>query len=81
MHARGETTIKDKDGKEHAWAKELGAKLIALQAEDGSWLNKADRWQEGDKIICTAFGLRALGKVLDNLKPADKVGDALNRAL
>jgi squalene-hopene/tetraprenyl-beta-curcumene cyclase len=81
MHARGEATLKDKDGKEHHWAKELGAKLISLQAEDGSWLNKADRWQEGDKIICTAFGLRALGKVLDNLKPADDVGDALKRVL
>ena len=81
MNARGEATVKDKDGKEHNWAKELGAKLIGLQNEDGSWLNKADRWQEGDKIICTAFCLRALGKVLDNLKPADTVGDALKRVL
>jgi squalene-hopene/tetraprenyl-beta-curcumene cyclase len=81
LAARGEATIKDKDGREHAWAGELGARLLALQAEDGSWLNKADRWHEGDKIICTAYSLRALAKLLPNIKPADGAKAALDRVL
>jgi squalene-hopene/tetraprenyl-beta-curcumene cyclase len=83
MAARGEATMKDKDGKAHDWAKELAAKLVSLQAEDGSWLNKTDRWHEGDKIICTAYSVRALAKALENMKPAaaDKPVDESKRAL
>lgn len=91
MAARGEATIKDKAGKEHDWARELAAKLASLQAEDGSWLNKADRWHEGDKVICTAYSLRALGRCLQFVKDApestapapakDPTASALERAL
>ena len=79
MSARGEATLKDKAGKEHNWAQELGGKLISLQAADGSWLNKADRWHEGDQVICTAYSVRALARVLEALP--DEAGEALNRTL
>jgi len=82
MAARGEAILKDKDGKDHDWAKELTAKLISLQAEDGSWLNKADRWHEGDKIICTAYCIRALAKAAGSMQPAgDPTKGALDRTL
>jgi hypothetical protein len=87
MVARGEGSLKDKDGKEHLWAPELAGKLISLQSEDGSWLNKSDRWEEGDKVICTAYAVRALGKALKFMKaeaaaPAkDPTASAVDRAL
>jgi squalene-hopene/tetraprenyl-beta-curcumene cyclase len=89
MAARGEATIKDKAGKEHKWAEELAAKLAGLQAEDGSWLNAKDRWHEGNKLICTAYSLRALSRCLQFVKDApestapakDKATEALQRAL
>lgn len=60
MHAWGSPTIKTTDGKEHDWANELIDKLAALQRPDGSWLNEADRWSEGDANLCTAYCLLAL---------------------
>ena len=86
MAARGEATLKDKDGKEHDWARELAGKLLGLQNDDGSWLNKADRWHEGDKIICTAYSLRALARTIDAMKPAaakpvNETKNALDRVL
>lgn len=52
--------IKTADGKEHNWAQELIDKLASLQKEDGSWLNEADRWLEGDANLVTAYAVIAL---------------------
>ena len=48
------------DGKPRDWRGDLGAKLIATQAADGSWMNANDRWMEGLPEICTAFAVKAL---------------------
>jgi hypothetical protein len=44
----------------HRWADELADKLVALQNEDGSWVNPKDRWHEGDPALVTAYALDAL---------------------
>jgi len=48
------------DGKEHNWANDLIAKLAAIQSSDGSFVNSADRWLEGDPVVVTAYALTAL---------------------
>ena len=52
--------ITDADGKSHDWRKELAEHLFKLQNENGSWLNKNDRWMEGDPNLATAYSLMAL---------------------
>ena len=48
------------DGKKHDWAADLKAILAQKQQPDGSWINKQDRWMEGDKRLVTAYSLIAL---------------------
>ncbi|MFK5955898.1 MAG: prenyltransferase/squalene oxidase repeat-containing protein [Planctomycetota bacterium] len=48
-------------GVQHVWREELGAKLIAVQQEDGHWVNQdAPRWWEGNPVLCTAYALGAM---------------------
>ena len=53
-------TIKDAQGKEHDWRKELAEHLFKLQQDNGAWLNKNDRWYEGNPDLGTAYVLIAL---------------------
>jgi squalene-hopene/tetraprenyl-beta-curcumene cyclase len=52
----------------HDWRAELGAKLLGLQQEDGSWVNPNDRWMEGLPEVATAFALQALADVAGGSK-------------
>lgn len=52
--------LKDADGKSHDWRAELVATLAKQQKTNGSWINEADRWYEGDPNLVTAYGLLAL---------------------
>ena len=52
--------LKDADGKSHNWRAELIATLAKQQKSNGSWINEADRWYEGDPNLVTAYGLLAL---------------------
>jgi len=52
--------LKDSDGKPHDWRADLAGKLKALQRDNGSWVNRADRWYEGDPNLATAYALLAL---------------------
>lgn len=52
--------IKDAKGKTHNWRNELAAQLKKMQQKNGSWLNRADRWYEGDPNMSTAYSLLAL---------------------
>ncbi|MCA9041514.1 MAG: terpene cyclase/mutase family protein [Planctomycetaceae bacterium] len=56
----GQETIESADGKQHNWRAELVSKLGSLQRSNGSWVNKADRWYEGDPNLVTAYALMAL---------------------
>ncbi|MFH5806203.1 prenyltransferase/squalene oxidase repeat-containing protein [Alienimonas sp. DA493] len=60
MTALGEDTLTDADGVEHDWREDLAAQLLAMQRENGSWVNEADRWYEGDPNMVTAYALMAL---------------------
>ncbi len=48
------------DGKQHNWANDLIAKLATLQKPDGSFINEADRWLEGDAVVVTTYALTAI---------------------
>jgi squalene-hopene/tetraprenyl-beta-curcumene cyclase len=56
----GENTIVDSKGVSHNWRNELVEKLASTQRKNGSWINKADRWYEGDPNLVTAYSLMAL---------------------
>lgn len=60
MDVLGDETFVDAEGNSHNWKTELVNRLAALQLPNGSWLNQADRWYEGDPNLVTAYCLMAL---------------------
>ena len=54
-------TLTDASGVAHDWRADLTAALAKRQKPDGSWVNPADRFMEGDPNLVTAYGLLALG--------------------
>jgi squalene-hopene/tetraprenyl-beta-curcumene cyclase len=50
----------DNEGKQHDWRKELAESIFRRQQDNGAWLNKNDRWLEGDPNLATAYTLMAL---------------------
>ena len=60
LHALGEKKIKDAKGKEHDWRAELIETMAKSQEKNGSWVNKSDRWLEGDAELVTAYALLSL---------------------
>lgn len=63
LEAAGHNEVVDSDGKSHNWRADLVDELARRQREDGSWVNTAPRWMEGDANLCTAFALLALSYV------------------
>lgn len=60
MKLLGEKTITDANGVAHDWRSELIKALASRQNADGSWINPADRFLEGDANLVTAYALLAL---------------------
>jgi squalene-hopene/tetraprenyl-beta-curcumene cyclase len=60
LDALGRDQIEDAAGKKHDWRRELATQLIKVQKENGSWVNDAPRWNEGDPNLATAYALLAL---------------------
>jgi len=61
MHAFGEAEITDTDGNVHNWRNELATKLLELQDDDGSWINKiSSRWWEDNRDLITSRSVIAL---------------------
>ena len=60
LDALGVDEFEDADGARHDWRKELTEALAKLQRENGSWVNTAPRWYEGDPNLATAYALLAL---------------------
>ncbi len=51
------------------WAEAMIEKLLALQREDGGWVNDRNgRWQEGSEALCTLYALQAIEECLAALK-------------
>ena len=69
MAAYGQETITDDQGKQHAWRSDLIAKLASLQKPDGSWVNEADKWHEGDPVLVTCFAVLALEEATPKSTP------------
>ena len=53
-------TITDASGVSHEWRSELISALAKRQQPNGSWVNPADRFMEGDPNLVTAYALLAL---------------------
>jgi squalene-hopene/tetraprenyl-beta-curcumene cyclase len=65
MAAYGEAEVTDSNGVRHNWRDDLARKLLALQGEDGSWVNQdSPRWWEGNKHLVTAWSVIALNLVV-----------------
>lgn len=60
LHALGVDEFEQASGKKHDWRRELAEHLFSVQQPNGSWLNPADRWYEGDPNLVTAYTLLAL---------------------
>lgn len=56
----GVEELKDSSGISHDWRAELVSTLARQQKANGSWINEADRWYEGDPNLVTAYCLMAL---------------------
>ena len=65
MQVWGEEVIVDDQHRPHPWRRELCAKLLSLQHKDGSWVNEADRWYEGNPHLVTAYAVLSLQTALD----------------
>jgi squalene-hopene/tetraprenyl-beta-curcumene cyclase len=59
LDAMGVDEFEDATGVKYDWRNELAAQLISVQQENGSWVNSADRWYEGNPDIVTAYCLLA----------------------
>lgn len=60
LKAWGEPYVVDEKGVQHDWRMELAQHLAELQQPDGSWVNTADRWMEGNPYLVTAYAVLAL---------------------
>jgi squalene-hopene/tetraprenyl-beta-curcumene cyclase len=60
LHAWNEPLVVDHQGAAHDWRADLADQLIQQQREDGSWINDADRWMEGNPHLVTAYCVLAL---------------------
>jgi squalene-hopene/tetraprenyl-beta-curcumene cyclase len=56
----GVDTLEDNKGVKHDWRAEITAALAKRQKADGSWVNEADQWMEGDPHLVTGYALMAL---------------------
>lgn len=73
LAAWGEPVLIDATDRSHDWRVELCRKVISLQRPDGSWLNEADRWLEGDADYVTGLTVSTLQTALGR-----EAGDARN---
>jgi squalene-hopene/tetraprenyl-beta-curcumene cyclase len=60
LAALGQPTVVDAEGKSHDWRADLIGALAKRQESSGGWVNKEDRFMEGDPNIVTSYGLLAL---------------------
>jgi len=63
LEAMDVDVIETADGRNHDWRSDLAAELLKRQNDNGSWVNSADRWYEGDPNLVTAYTLMALARV------------------
>jgi len=52
------------DGVARHWRAEMIDAILSRQREDGSWINDADRWMEGDPELVTIYAVLALQEAI-----------------
>jgi len=57
-------TITDENGIAHDWRAEMIDAILERQQDDGSWINDADRWMEGQPALVTTYAVLALEEAL-----------------
>jgi squalene-hopene/tetraprenyl-beta-curcumene cyclase len=60
LAALGQPTLVDAEGKSRDWRADLIGALAKRQEANGAWVNREDRFMEGDPNIVTSYGLLAL---------------------
>ena len=62
--ASGEKMVLDARRRTHDWRTEISEAILARQRPDGSWVNAAERWYEGEQmaIVPTSYCLIALAE-------------------
>jgi squalene-hopene/tetraprenyl-beta-curcumene cyclase len=60
LAALGKPTLVDAEGRSHDWKADLIGALAKRQEANGGWVNREDRFMEGDPNIVTSYGLLAL---------------------
>ena len=56
--------LKDSEGNERDWRKELAMKLINNQDSGGFWVNENGRWWERDPVLVSCYAILSLERVL-----------------
>ena len=64
LYVAQQNTIIDAAGDDHNWREELIDAVVRRQAENGSWVNDADRWMEGEPALVTIYCTLALEETL-----------------
>ena len=67
LHAYGEPTITDAQGKTHDWRVDLTAKIASMQKPDGSLVGDA-RWMESNPVLATSYAMLAIEEIRKDLK-------------
>lgn len=65
LSAYGEPKIRDGEGVEHDWSRELAEHLLSLQAADGTWANTSDRWYEEMPALATSYAVVSLVECME----------------
>lgn len=65
LDTMGDEVLDLPDGRKVTWRHALGERLLALQQEDGSWVNDNNRWWEADANLVTAYIVLTLSTILD----------------
>ncbi len=60
LAALGQPTLVDSEGTAHDWRADLIEALAKRQEASGAWVNREDRFMEGDPHIVTSYALLAL---------------------
>jgi len=54
-------------GKEVDWRNDLAGKLLAVQRENGSWINENGRFMESNPVLVTTFSVLSLEQIYDSI--------------
>jgi len=76
LAAYGDRSIETSDGQKHDWARELSDKILAMQWDDGRWVNrKNSAWMENDPVLVTSYAIRTL-KICQAFLKSHPAGEA-----